>query len=268
MKKVKIADIQAVTDAHPDLAGVSVKALINRDTVGAHRGMLSIADFAPGGSHQLHRHDASAQISYLLAGTGEHLTQNGPIQIKAGDAIYTAKNEWHGFRNTGKDKATLVTIYSPVSHLMDAGYETYVGNIDRSRPAAAPKVSLSALQGDAALDENAGFIGLGVFWLSTRDTVGTDDFLLGASTFEPGGLHEHHRHPRGDEFLYILEGGGEHLTPDGAVSLCAGEIAYIPANEYHGFKNKEGVLTRTLFGYFGPATLQEAGYEVREPAHT
>ena len=29
---IKIADIQAVTDAHPDLYSVSVKALINRDT--------------------------------------------------------------------------------------------------------------------------------------------------------------------------------------------------------------------------------------------
>lgn len=90
---------------------------------------------------------------------------------------------------------------------------------------------------------------------------------LARCTSSKPGLHEHHRHPRGDEFLYILEGGGEHLTPDGtAISLSAGEIAYIPANEYHGFKNKDGVLTRTLFGYFGPATLGEAGYEVREPS--
>jgi quercetin dioxygenase-like cupin family protein len=190
------------------------------------------------------------------------------VRINAGDGIYTPKNEWHGFRNTGTDKAVLVTLYSPVAHLADAGYETYLGDIDRSQPATVAKVSLAALQGDAALDEDAGFVGLGVFWLLTRDTVGTHDFLLGASTFEPGGLHEHHRHPKGDEFLFILEGGGEHLTPDGAVSLSAGDIAYIPANEYHGFKNREGVLTRTLFGYFGPATLQEAGYEVRTSVHT
>lgn len=266
MQKVRIADIPAVVDSHPDLSGVAVKALVNRDTVGSGRGMLAIAEFAPGASHQLHRHGESAQISYLLSGKGEHLTCNGPLQIQAGDAIYTHKNEWHGFRNTGIDKAVLVTLYSPAANLAEAGYETYSGPIDRSQPPKATKVSLAALQGDAALDENAGFFGLGVFWLATRDTVGSEDFLLGASTFEPGGLHEHHRHPRGDEFLFILEGGGEHLTPDGAVSLSAGEIAYIPANEYHGFKNKEGVLTRTLFGYFGAATLPEAGYEVRESA--
>jgi quercetin dioxygenase-like cupin family protein len=268
MRKIRIADIQAVDDPHPDLSGASVKLLINRDTVGAHRGMLSLAEFSPGGGHKLHRHNASAQICYLLSGKGEHLTVNGPVSIKAGDATFVPKDDWHGFRNTGSTKAVLLSVYSPAADHAEAGYETFVGTVDRSKPTRVAKASLAELQGDAALDEEAGFIGLGVYWLATRDTVGTKDFLLGASTFEPGGLHEHHRHPRGDEFLYILEGGGDHLTPDGAIPLSAGEIAYIPANEYHGFRNQEGVLTRTLFGYFGSATLEDAGYEVREAARS
>jgi quercetin dioxygenase-like cupin family protein len=88
--------------------------------------------------------------------------------------------------------------------------------------------------------------------------------LLGASTFEPGGVHQHHRHPNGDEILFIVDGGGKHLTPEEPVSLSAGEIAYIPANEYHGFANPPGVLTKTLFAYFGAGSLSEAGYEVRK----
>jgi quercetin dioxygenase-like cupin family protein len=267
MQKINIANVPLVPSSHPDLSGVSVRDVINRNTVDTHRGMLSIAEFAPGGFHQLHRHDASSQISYLLSGKGEHLTENGPVALKAGDATFVPKNTWHGFRNTGADKAVLLSIYSPAALLADAGYETFHGAIDASKPARVAMSSLSQMQGDAALDADLGFVGLGVFWLATRDTVGSNDFLLGASTFEPSGLHEHHRHPHGDEFLYILEGGGEHLTPDAAVPLSAGEIAFIPANEYHGFKNPEGVLTRTLFGYFGPATLDEAGYQVREAAH-
>ena len=266
MHKIRLTDVPLIPSDHPDLANVAVRTIISRDANPAHRGLLSIAEFAPGGYHKLHRHAHSAQISYLPSGKGEHLTENGPVSMRAGDTTYVASNTWHGFRNTGSDKALLLSMYSPAATLTDAGYEAFSGVIDRSRLPAVPITSLAALQGDAALDENAGFVGLGVFWLATRDTVGTDDFLLGASTFEPGGLHEHHRHAHGDEFLYILEGGGEHLTPDGAVPLAAGEIAYIPANEYHGFRNPEGVLTRTLFGYFGPATLAEAGYEVRESA--
>ena len=268
MRKIKISDIPLVPSSHPDLTGVSVRDIINRNTVGSHRGMLSIGEFAPGGLHTLHRHDKSAQISYLLSGKGEHLTENGAVAIKTGDATYVPKNTWHGFHNTGSDQAVLLSIYSPAALLSEAGYESFSGRIDRSKPPQVALSSLSRLQGDAALGTDQGFIGLGVFWLATGDTVGSRDFLLGASTFEPGGLHEHHRHPRGDEFLYILEGGGEHLTPDGAVRLSAGEVAYIPADEYHGFNNPEGVLTRTLFGYFGAATLAEAGYEVREIPHS
>jgi quercetin dioxygenase-like cupin family protein len=266
MKKIALADIPAAIDPHPDLNGSAVKMIIDRHTVGAHRGMLSLAEFAPGGGHKLHRHSGAGQITYLLSGRAEHLTKNGPVPIKAGEAIYIRKNEWHGFRNTGKEKAVLLSLYSPAADHAEAGYESYTGEIDTSEPPRVTRSSLADMQGDAALDEDKGFVGLGVFWLATRDTVGTNDFLLGASTFDPGGIHEHHRHPKGDEFLFILEGGGDHLTPDSAVSLSAGEIAYIPADEYHGFQNREGVLTRTLFGYFGPATLDEAGYQVREPA--
>jgi quercetin dioxygenase-like cupin family protein len=266
LNKISLAEIAPDKNTHPDLNGASVKQLITPASVGSKRGMMSIAEFAPGGSHKLHRHPRAGQISFLSSGSGEHLTENGSVPVKAGDTTYVPANEWHGFRNTGSKPAILVSLYSPAATLADAGYESHQGTLDLSRPASVRKISLSDLQGDAALDEDAGFIGLGVFWLATRDTLGTDSFLLGASTFEPGGLHEHHRHPNGDEILFILEGGGEHLTPDGAVPLSAGEIAYIPANEFHGFKNPEGVLTKTLFAYFGSATLAEAGYEVRTGA--
>lgn len=266
MKKITLSMVPYASDVHPDLTKATVKMLINEDTVGSHRGMLSIAEFEPGGHHRLHRHPNTPQITYLLSGAGEALTVNGPVPIKAGDATYARRNEWHGFRNTGSENATIVTIFSPAALPAQSGYETYEGEIDALREPQVAKTSLSEMQGDKALDEDAGFIGLGVFWLATKDTIGSEGFLLGASTFEPGGLHERHRHPNGDEFLFILEGGGEHLAPDGAVALDAGEIAYIPAGEYHGYRNKEGVLTCTLFGYFGPGNLEEAGYEVREDA--
>jgi quercetin dioxygenase-like cupin family protein len=264
MKKITLSTTPFVSNVHSDLAKARVKMLINEDTVGSDRGMLSITEFEPGGQHRLHRHPNADQITYLLSGVGEALTINGPVPLKAGDATLAKRGEWHGFRNASGEQAVIVAIYSPNGLAAQNGYETYEGEIDTARKPQVAKTSLSEMQGDNALDEGAGFIGLGVFWLATKDTIGSERFLLGASTFEPGGLHEHHRHPNGDEFLFILEGGGDHLTLDGAVPLNAGEIAYIPAGEYHGYQNKVGVLTRTLFGYFGPGNLEEAGYEALE----
>lgn len=266
MKKVSLADTLPDDAAHPDLQGAVSRQLVSGKTVGSQRGMLIVTEFAPGGYHKLHRHHSAEQVSFLLEGSAEHLTANGPAPISAGTAIYVPPGEWHGFRNTGTTTAKLVSLYGGAASLADAGYESFAGEIDRTRPPSIRSVSLASQQGDAALDEDAGFFGLGVYWLATREAVGADHVVLGASTFEPGGVHEHHRHPNGDEILFILEGGGEHLTPDGAVPLSAGEVAFIPAGEFHGFRNPPGVTTRTLFGYFGPGSLEEAGYETRDGA--
>jgi quercetin dioxygenase-like cupin family protein len=263
MQKVSVHNTPTDEKTHPDISGARVQSLINSGTVGSHRGMLSVAEFEPGGEHKLHRHPNCEQATFLLHGTGLHLTDRGNVLQEVGDAVYVSKGEWHGFRNTGPEPARLVTLHGAGS-FQEAGYESF-----GHRPCAKGKplvavVRLRDLQGDAGLDQEAGFIGLGVFWLITRETVGAENLLLGASTFEPGGVHQHHRHPNGDEILFIINGGGKHLTPDEAVSLSAGEIAYIPANEYHGFDNLPGVLTKTLFGYFGAGSLSEAGYEVRK----
>ena len=263
MQKVSVHNTPTDEKTHPDISGARVQSLINSGTVGSHRGMLSIAEFEPEGAHNLHRHPNCEQATFLLSGSGLHLTDRGDVPQEAGGAIYVSKGEWHGFRNTGTEIARLVTLHGAGS-FAEAGYESFSGrpNVMGEPPIAA--VRLRDLQGDASLDKQASFIGLGVFWLITRETVGAENILLGASTFEPGGVHQHHRHPNGDEILFIIEGGGKHLTPDEAVSLSAGEIAYIPANEYHGFENPAGVLTKTLFGYFGAGSLSEAGYEVRK----
>ncbi|HWW84367.1 MAG TPA: cupin domain-containing protein, partial [Vicinamibacterales bacterium] len=83
MKKITLSMVPYASDVHPDLTKATVKMLINEDTVGSHRGMLSIAEFEPGGQHRLHRHPNTPQITYLLSGAGEALTVNGPVPIKA-----------------------------------------------------------------------------------------------------------------------------------------------------------------------------------------
>ena len=262
MLKVSIYDAPAEQKTHPDISGARVQPLINSANTNSHRGMLAIAEFAAGGEHKLHRHPNCEQATFLLSGSGLHLTDRGDVRQESGDAIYVSKGEWHGFRNPGNGAARLVTLHGAGS-LPEAGYESFSGIADAKGKPRAAVVRLRDLQGDGSLDEDTGFIGLGVFWLITRETVGAENIVLGASTFEPGGVHQHHRHPNADEILFIIDGGGKHLTPEEAVNLSAGEIAYIPANEYHGFDNPPGVLTRTLFGYFGSGSLAEAGYEVR-----
>jgi quercetin dioxygenase-like cupin family protein len=143
------------------------------------------------------------QATFLLSGSGLHLTDRAEVSQETGDAIYVSKGEWHGFRNTGTEVARLVTLHGAGS-LAEAGYESFAGQPDVKRIPRVAIIRLRDLQGDVSLNQEAGFVGLGVFWLITRETVGAENILLGASTFEPSGVHQPHRHPDGDEILLLL----------------------------------------------------------------
>ena len=73
--------------------------------------MLSVAEFEPGGEHKLHRHPSCEQATFLLSGSGLHLTNRGEVPQEVDDAIYVPKDEWHGFRNNGTEVARLVTLH-------------------------------------------------------------------------------------------------------------------------------------------------------------
>jgi quercetin dioxygenase-like cupin family protein len=102
-----------------------------------------------------------------------------------------------------------------------------------------------------------------VRWLVCAATSGSTALVVATSTFAPDGRHELHRHASAEEFFMVVEGGGEHLTESGPVRLGPGDAVLIPAGEWHGYRTDPGVTTRTIYGYLGAASLDDAGYEVR-----
>ena len=56
------------------------------------------------------------------------------------------------------------------------------------------------------------------------------------SVIEPGKTSSHHIHPWEHE-VYILEGEGEIVGEEGAVSFRAGDCCYTAPNELHQFRN-------------------------------
>src|ERR1700757_2280132 len=111
MQKVSVRHTAPDQKTHPDISGARVLSLINSGTVGSQRGMLSIAEFELGGEHKLHRHPNCEQATFLLSGSGVHLTDRGQLSQEVGDAIYVSKAEWHGFRNSGAEVARLLTLH-------------------------------------------------------------------------------------------------------------------------------------------------------------
>jgi quercetin dioxygenase-like cupin family protein len=117
-----------------------------------------------------------------------------------------------------------------------------------------------------------GWVDMGVKWLVTRSSVGSQSTVFGITEFPPGGRHEVHRHPRAEETEYLVEGEGVARVLDEEVILRAGEIVFVPRNAYHGFRNISATRRAVMvWCYAGAASLEEAGYvlesqDLSEPA--
>jgi quercetin dioxygenase-like cupin family protein len=115
---------------------------------------------------------------------------------------------------------------------------------------------------DSDILTRPGWGGLHVWWLVDRDHGGSESTVINVSEFPPQRSHEVHRHPHAEEFLYILEGSGLHDTDEGSVRMTAGEVVFIPRNEWHGFTNDTDEPVKVLSVFGGVSKYADGGYEV------
>jgi quercetin dioxygenase-like cupin family protein len=123
---------------------------------------------------------------------------------------------------------------------------------------------------DPSIPERAGWEGMHVHWLADRDHGRTQTAVFNVTEFPPKRWHELHRHPDAEEYFFVLEGAGLHLTEGEPVRLEKGDLVFVPKGEWHGFANDsdEPTLAVTVLG--GVAHYRDAGYEVHpaQPAVT
>ena len=115
---------------------------------------------------------------------------------------------------------------------------------------------------DPAIPTRPGWEGMHVWWLIDRQHGGSRHALFNLTVFPPSKSHEVHRHPSAEEFLFVLEGSGLHLSESDPVPLAAGEVAYIPKGEWHGFANDSDTPTTVVTVLAGISSYEDAGYEV------
>jgi quercetin dioxygenase-like cupin family protein len=123
---------------------------------------------------------------------------------------------------------------------------------------------------DPSIPQKPGWEGMHVYWLADRDRGRTETTVFNVTEFPPNRWHELHRHPQAEEYFYVLDGSGLHLTDGEPIRLVKGDLVFIPKNEWHGFANDtdEPTLAITVMG--GVAHYSDAGYEVHpeQPAET
>jgi quercetin dioxygenase-like cupin family protein len=131
-----------------------------------------------------------------------------------------------------------------------------------SGPAVNWRYASPNRRNEGILADTGGFTDMGVRWLVTSETVGSSKLVVATSVFTPSGEHGAHRHPHADEFFLVIEGGGEHLSPQGPIGMEVGDLVLVPAGEWHGYRTAGGTATTSIYGYLGAGSLQQAGYEL------
>jgi quercetin dioxygenase-like cupin family protein len=124
------------------------------------------------------------------------------------------------------------------------------------------KTSRNDTTEDPEVSTRPGWEGMHVWWLIEHQHGGSQLAVVNVTEFPPGKSHEIHRHSNAEEFFYVLQGAGLHLTDKEQVRLNAGEIVYISMNEWHGFTNDTDKPTIAITIFAGVSSYQNAGYEV------
>lgn len=122
---------------------------------------------------------------------------------------------------------------------------------------------------DPTIPARPGWEGMFVHWLADRDQGGTETTVFNVTEFPPNRSHELHRHPTAEEYFFVLEGAGVHLTEGEPVPVGVGDLVFIPKGEWHGFANNTDRSTMVVTVIGGVAHYSDAGYEVHpaQPSH-
>jgi quercetin dioxygenase-like cupin family protein len=129
------------------------------------------------------------------------------------------------------------------------------------------KVVVADVPLDRERDGSTGWHNMDVQWLVTKDNLGAQHGVFGLTVFPPGSRHEIHRHPNAEEVEYLVQGTGIARVGDDDVVLSAGELVFVPQNDWHGFYNTSETETAVMiWTYAGAASLEDAGYIQREPS--
>jgi oxalate decarboxylase/phosphoglucose isomerase-like protein (cupin superfamily) len=129
-RKVSLDDVKTDPQSRPEAgrAGwvdMDVRWIVTRDNVGSEDSVFGLTYFPPGSRHEIHRHENAEEVEYLISGEGVARVGDDDVAMGAGDTVFVARNEYHGFRNTSeKETAVMVWYYAGAASLNEATYIT------------------------------------------------------------------------------------------------------------------------------------------------
>jgi quercetin dioxygenase-like cupin family protein len=215
---------------------LQVRVVVDEANTGNKEAALSLLSLKGGLEVPLHTH-SSAELLFVISGTGM-VTGNGkPQEVKPGSAIYIPAGTVHGFQHTGEDPGEVLQLYAPggpEGRFKDpantAGTTPFAGKLRRRGP--RPHVGhvnsvwpLKILDGQAE-----------VRILLDEAITGDKAAYLGALSAQPGAAVPAHRHADSSEFLFVIEGQAEMKVGGRTIPVQGGDGVQIPPGIEHGVR--------------------------------
>ncbi len=227
--------------------------LVDAET-GARRGLVTLYGLGPAAATE-HLHEDGESALLVLEGEVAMRSADGQeLRLAGGAAAYLPPATSCTLSNPGAAPARLLVAEERLEELPEGGVPRAAGKsrrvtADPSDPEGAP------------IAEYEGFT---VQRLVSDQTVASERLVLGTSEYEAEVTQPLHRHLGAEEFVLITAGEMLHANDEGETPVRAGEIAFIPHDEWHGVVTPAGSGCSMAYGYLGAAGRESAGFETRE----
>jgi len=122
---VNLDDVPEIEGLREDEGWIAMKVrfLLDQTSTGRDDFLLGWTVLPPGARHDRHLHRNADEFFMVLEGSGEIYTDDGTEHVVKGDVIFTPRDKYHGFDNTGEVDAVLVWGWNGAGSLESSGYE-------------------------------------------------------------------------------------------------------------------------------------------------